>query len=796
MRNDSALVDGSVQAPPDHLARGEAGRLAAVRATGLLDSEIEEAFDRLTRLAVRLVGVPAAFISLVDENRDFYKSSCGFGEPLASARELGGQTFCHFTVQSAEPLVIPDTRADPRYRDVPTVRSLGVAAYVGIPLLFEGQAIGAFCAIDTVARAWSPHDVSTLSDLAAMALSEIELRAATRRSEDARAELRLANQLQKEQQIELEQANERLRDNATDLAARTEALIEQAAVARADHQRLQSVLSSISDAFFALDHQWRFTYVNDRAEQILSRRREELLGHTLWDMFSEAVGSTFDVQYRRALETRQPAVFEEFYPPLSIWFEVRAYPSADGLSVYFQDVTLRRAAEAQREDTRRRAEAAEAAATAANAAKSEFLATMSHELRTPLNAILGYTSLLALGIGGAINEEQRFQLGRLRASGEHLLALVNDVLDISRLDAGEMTLAADVGATDDVILATLTLAASPAEARDIRLLHEPSTDDVIAYVGDEMRVRQILVNLVSNAVKFTESGGEVRIATARSLVPPDHARLTGEGPWMSFAVSDTGIGIAPEHQASVFLPFKQVVGGHTRTQGGTGLGLAISRRLARQMGGEITLESAPGVGSTFTLWLPAAGSSDGLTETGAQRSIRARRDSPEHRVHGLAEIGRHLRDDVEQILDAIVTRLRTDPDFREAGTLSQADLEDHSLSFLANTVQSLIIVDQTGGLESPLMSDGMRIQQFIARAHGDQRARLGWSEVLVAKEYAFVDEELAGRIRMLGTRHPDEATLAIGIVARLLMHARGAAIQGFRRAIAVGGADRARVSSA
>ena len=149
---------------------GDERRLAAVKATGLLDSEVEEAFDRLTRLAVSLVKVPAAFVSLVDEDRDFYKSACGFGEPLASSRQLEGPTFCHFTIQSAEPLVIPDTRADPVYRDVPTVQSLGVAAYVGIPIVINGQVIGAFCAIDTVPRSWTEVEISALKELAAQVI--------------------------------------------------------------------------------------------------------------------------------------------------------------------------------------------------------------------------------------------------------------------------------------------------------------------------------------------------------------------------------------------------------------------------------------------------------------------------------------------------------------------------------------------------------------------------------------------------------------------------------------------------
>ncbi|HYH79091.1 MAG TPA: GAF domain-containing sensor histidine kinase [Longimicrobium sp.] len=163
-------------------------RLAAVRATGLLDSEVEESFDRLTRLAVRLVKIPAAFVSLVDEHRDFYKSACGFGEPLASAREIEGPTFCHFTVQSGEPLVIPDTRADPVYREVPTVRSLGVAAYVGVPIIINGEAVGAFCAIDTAPHAWTDDEVAVLTELAAVAVNEISLRMARAESDRFRAE--------------------------------------------------------------------------------------------------------------------------------------------------------------------------------------------------------------------------------------------------------------------------------------------------------------------------------------------------------------------------------------------------------------------------------------------------------------------------------------------------------------------------------------------------------------------------------------------------------------------------------
>jgi GAF domain-containing protein len=152
-------------------------RLEALRETGLLDSQVEEEFDRLTRLASKLLQVPATFFSLVDEDRDFYKSCFGFAEPLATTRELQGVTFCHYSLVSDGALVIPDTGADPVFREVPTVESLGVAAYLGVPIHAPGgEVLGSFCAIDMKPHPWTVLEVETMKELALSAEREVMLR--------------------------------------------------------------------------------------------------------------------------------------------------------------------------------------------------------------------------------------------------------------------------------------------------------------------------------------------------------------------------------------------------------------------------------------------------------------------------------------------------------------------------------------------------------------------------------------------------------------------------------------------
>lgn len=288
---------------PDAMMR-DPDRLAEVRATGLLDTGPEEVFDRLTRLAARVIGAPVSFLSLVDADRDFYKSQHGFGEPIASERELRTRTLCHYTLGSSEPLVIPDTRADPVYSQVPTVESLGVAAYLGVPLVTtRGQAIGSFCAIDFEPREWRRDDVEALREFAASAMREIELR----------------REVAERRRVEEE------------LRARSRAV--------------STILDSITDAFFALDREWRFTYLNRKAGEVvqalLQRAPEEAMGLSFWDVVPQFRGTRFEEEYRRAVETGEAAHFEEFAPAFGVWFGVNAYPSAEGLSVYFRDVTER-----------------------------------------------------------------------------------------------------------------------------------------------------------------------------------------------------------------------------------------------------------------------------------------------------------------------------------------------------------------------------------------------------------------------------------------------------------------------
>jgi signal transduction histidine kinase len=250
------------------------------------------------------------------------------------------------------------------------------------------------------------------------------------------------------------------------------------------------------------------------------------------------------------------------------------------------------------------AEDARAAADAANRAKSEFLANMSHELRTPINAVIGYTQLLAMGVTGTVTEEQRAQLERIRVSGEHLLGLVNDVLDLAKVEAGQMTFEYERDTVMAVVAEAVALVQVQAADRQLTLANE-CRDPAVTYVGDRDRVRQILLNMLSNAVKFTEAGGRVTVRGAHSRPAPP-AQLTGDGVWACISVEDTGIGMDDEALAKIFQPFVQAESGHTRTRGGTGLGLTISRQLARLMHGDLTVRSEKGAGSTFTLWLPAA----------------------------------------------------------------------------------------------------------------------------------------------------------------------------------------------
>ena len=247
-------------------------------------------------------------------------------------------------------------------------------------------------------------------------------------------------------------------------------------------------------------------------------------------------------------------------------------------------------------------------AVSASKAKSNFLATMSHEIRTPINAIIGYTDILDLGITGPLTTKQHENVQRIRTSSSHLLALVNDVLDLARIESGTMKLSRAEIETRPSIDAALSLVEPMARAKQIPITVNTDDPRASTYIGDERGVQQALANLLSNAVKFTEPGGEILIRTSLSSAVSASEVLEHDRMYVAIHVYDTGIGIDMDQIAQLFQPFTQLEAEngnpYTRQKSGAGLGLSISRHLARMMGGDITIESVPRRGSTFTLWLP------------------------------------------------------------------------------------------------------------------------------------------------------------------------------------------------
>jgi PAS domain S-box-containing protein len=363
----------------------------------------------------------------------------------------------------------------------------------------------------------------------------------------------------------------------------TQRRLSQDALADAKRE-LEATLESMGAGFFACDADWRCLYINGEGERLLGLRREAILGRSLWDVLPLAKVTELEGRYRRAA-AGESQDFEYCYAPWQRWFQSRCVPrKGGGISIYFREVTERKALDAALIEAKARAEAA-------SAAKSAFLANMSHEIRTPLNGVIGMAHLLRLG---GLSDEQAQRLDRLEQSANHLLEVLNAVLDLSKIEAGRVVLEElplDVRAIVERVAAIVEPAATAKRLQVRTQLDEIPLD----LVGDPTRLQQALLNYAGNAVKFTDRGS----VTLRA----QQVRDDGEYVTLRFEVVDTGPGIEPAVLKRLYATFEQGDASTTRRSGGTGLGLAITRKLAEVMGGDAGAQSTPGLGSTF--WFTA-----------------------------------------------------------------------------------------------------------------------------------------------------------------------------------------------
>jgi signal transduction histidine kinase len=345
---------------------------------------------------------------------------------------------------------------------------------------------------------------------------------------------------------------------------------------------------------------FEYTFINAAGARLVGRTPDRVVGRGADEVFPMLRPTGLWEACRAVLETGVPFEQEVAYPydgVVASAYHVTAVRVGDGLAMSFADVTERAAALAA-------AEQARADAEAANTAKAQFLANMSHELRTPLNAIGGYAQLLDMGLHGPVTEAQRAALTRVTRAQQHLLGLINDVLNYAKLESGRVEYALEPVDVRDVVAEVAPLVEPQVTARGLAFAVDvpPSARPVWA---DREKLRQILLNLLGNAVKFTEPGGHVALDVG---LRPDGSQPDD---LVFVRVRDTGVGIPRDKQDAIFEPFVQVRSGYAQATEGTGLGLAISRDLARGMGGDLRVRSAPGRGSAFTLSLRTVTTADG-----------------------------------------------------------------------------------------------------------------------------------------------------------------------------------------
>ncbi len=374
------------------------------------------------------------------------------------------------------------------------------------------------------------------------------------------------------------------------------------------HDRTRAVLESIADGFFSMDQNWNLTYINRRAASLWKRNPVELLGKSLWEVVPAAVGTIFDEQYHKAISAQMPVSFEAVSPIMSTWVEVRAYPSKDGLSVYFSDITERKKAEAEILKLSEDMAARNLELENANKELEAFVYSVSHDLRAPLRTMAGFSRILAEDYRDRLDDQCRDYLARITSSSEKMTRLIEDLLRLSRISRQEIDrVDYDLSAIASTIVRALS-EADPARSVDVIV------SQGLRVVVDPNLMKIALSNLLENAWKFTSKTQHARIefgaCSLRNADCPDSGESAGTGGMRNvnselrtlnservYFVRDNGAGFDQQYADRMFWPFHRL---HSEKEfEGTGIGLAIVERVIRRHGGEVWAEGEVGKGAVF-----------------------------------------------------------------------------------------------------------------------------------------------------------------------------------------------------
>jgi PAS domain S-box-containing protein len=664
--------------PP--ILANEAERLDRLYRLNILDTAPEDLFDDITRLAAMFLETTFATITLVDRDRQWFKSRSGPLELTQTPRET---SFCGHALLENEVFVIEDALKDERFHDNPfVIAGPMIRFYAGAPLVTsDGLALGTLCVFDPQPRQMDDSKREALTLLANQVTDRLEKRlqhtlvsllgrildssdlyvlmldiennfvnysnqAFKKRAGDAELSAehffaRLFPELDSRQFLKKGPATEEIQEHFVQsrvqfsshdsvqadlrLTRLTESgrsillvLFQDKSALQASENEVKKTRSNLhlfnqlavqsKNLIVITNEQQRIEWVNPSFEKQTGYKLDEVAGKVPGS-FLQGPDTCQEARARigRHLREGRPVVQEILNYNRNgepYWLEVYIEPIRDEQGTVTQfissqvDITNRKQQEQAVRESRDAAERA-------NRAKSEFLTSISHELRTPLNGIIGVAELLKEEVDAAFSG----YIGTLDTSSQHLLRILNDLLDLSHIESGNFRLRPESFAVMSILSETEQLFTPLAEAAGISITLETEGLDDLVVLGDATRLKQVVMNLVSNAIQFTDQGGVTLSAKAWPAGAGEQN--------LAIAITDTGPGIPFAEQERIFGHFEQLDNSTTRTQGGSGLGLAISQQLVRLMGGEIELESVPGQGAQFrfTLSLPASGQAPLLRQT-------------------------------------------------------------------------------------------------------------------------------------------------------------------------------------